>query len=59
MRPEQIQYLNDRPVGDGAYVLYWMQRSQRADCNLALEYAVEQANKLGLPVLVVCTLFER
>jgi len=37
---------------DGAYVLYWMQQSQRARCNPALEFAVAEANALGLPVLV-------
>lgn len=36
----------------GRYVLYWMQQSQRADSNDALEYAVAQANKLELPLLV-------
>ena len=36
----------------GRYVLYWMQQSQRADANDALEYAVTQANKLELPLLV-------
>lgn len=40
------------PEPSGRYVLYWMQQSQRARCNHALEYAVEQANRLGLPVLV-------
>jgi len=38
--------------GWGQYVLYWMQQSQRAHYNHALEYAIEQANHLGLPVLV-------
>lgn len=37
---------------DGKYVLYWMQQSQRAVFNPALEFAVTQANELGLPVLV-------
>jgi deoxyribodipyrimidine photo-lyase len=36
----------------GRYVLYWMQQSQRARCNHALEQAVLCANELGLPVLV-------
>ena len=33
-------------------VLYWMQQSQRALGNHALEYAVELANKLGRPLVV-------
>ncbi len=60
MRSEQIRLLNDRPVReDGDFVLYWMQRSQRAEGNLALTYAVRKANALELPVLVVFSLFER
>ena len=49
----RLKVLVDAPVRpDGAYVLYWMQQSQRAEFNPALEFAVEQANGLGLPVLV-------
>ena len=50
----RLKVLSDVPVRpEGArYVLYWMQQSQRAGFNPALEYAVEQANELGLPVLV-------
>jgi deoxyribodipyrimidine photo-lyase len=40
------------PRSQGAYVLYWMQQSQRAHDNLALEFAIQQANRLGLPLLV-------
>ena len=42
----------------GAFVLYWMQASQRARCNHALEYAIEQANELGLPVGVLFCLID-
>jgi len=49
----RIQPLNDLDIRFGAdYVLYWMQQSQRAECNHALEYAVQQANDLGLGVVV-------
>jgi deoxyribodipyrimidine photo-lyase len=33
-------------------VLYWMQTTQRAHANFALEFAIEQANRLRLPLLV-------
>src|SRR4029453_10347727 len=36
----------------GRYVLYWMQQSQRARFNPALELAIEEANARALPVLV-------
>lgn len=36
----------------GRYVLYWMERSQRAEDNHALEVAVAHANALGCPVVV-------
>jgi deoxyribodipyrimidine photo-lyase len=48
----RIQLLNDADVAEGRYVLYWMQQSQRADYNHALEYAIQQANRLGQGVLV-------
>jgi deoxyribodipyrimidine photo-lyase len=48
----RIQPLNDRPVVQGRYVLYWMQQSQRAEFNHALEYAARQANRLGQGLLV-------
>jgi len=48
----RIQRLNDREPKKGSYVLYWMQQSQRAEYNHALEYAVRQANALGQGVLV-------
>jgi deoxyribodipyrimidine photo-lyase len=40
-------------VRDGDYVLYWMQSSQRAEQNHALEYAVQRANEIGQRLLVV------
>ena len=50
---DRLQILCDAPVRpQGRYVLYWMQQSQRADFNPALELAVEFANALDLPVLV-------
>ena len=48
----RIHRLDDRPPARGRHVLYWMQQSQRAEGNPALEYAIEQANALRLPVLV-------
>ena len=50
--PERVTELNDAPEQPGDYVLYWMQNSQRAECNPALEAAIAEANRLGLPVLV-------
>ena len=48
----RIHRLDDRPPARGRYVLCWMQQSQRAEFNPALETAVEQANALRLPTLV-------
>src|SRR5947209_13856044 len=52
VHPARIKRLNDQPVRDGRYVLYWMQQSQREQGNDALEYAAARANALGLPLLV-------
>lgn len=48
----RVQALNARPRRDGRYVLYWMQQSQRADDNHALEEAIAAANEARLPVVV-------
>jgi deoxyribodipyrimidine photo-lyase len=59
VQEERTQHLNDKGVRDGDYVLYWMQSSQRAEHNHALEYAVQQANDLGQRLLVVFGLTDR
>ncbi len=41
-----------RPRHGGEHVLYWMQSSFRARDNHALDFAVEQANHLHLPLVV-------
>jgi deoxyribodipyrimidine photo-lyase len=48
----RIKLLNDREVVQGRYVLYWMQQSQRAEMNHALEYAVQEANRREQGVVV-------
>jgi len=40
------------PDADGTCVVYWMQRSQRALDNPALDVAVEAGNALGKPVVI-------
>lgn len=52
IQDSRIKPLNLHPAHNGEYVLYWMQSSQRAYSNHALEYAVQRANELGQPVLV-------
>ncbi len=49
---ERISRLSEHPPADGQYVLYWMQQSQRAECNHALEHAAERANAMSRPLLV-------
>lgn len=48
----RIQRLNDLEPRKGRYVFYWMQQSQRAEYNHALEYAIQIANALDQGVLV-------
>lgn len=52
IHPDRLRQLNDQPIRNKSYVLYWMQASQRAVHNHALEYAIAQANSLGQPVMV-------
>ena len=49
---ERIKVLNSNTIQDRRFVLYWMQSSQRAEANLALEYAISKANKLGKSLIV-------
>ncbi|HTQ55345.1 MAG TPA: deoxyribodipyrimidine photo-lyase [Bryobacteraceae bacterium] len=52
MIQERARQLNSAGIRAGAdYVLYWSQMNRRADCNQALDFAVELANDLSLPVL--------
>jgi deoxyribodipyrimidine photo-lyase len=53
IQEERVQNLNEADIREGAYVLYWMQSSQRAEQNHALEYAVQRANDLDQRLLVV------
>jgi deoxyribodipyrimidine photo-lyase len=48
----RVESLNDDGLRRGDYVLYWMQQSQRAESNHALEYAVREANRLKQPMVV-------
>ncbi|MBN2227950.1 MAG: deoxyribodipyrimidine photo-lyase [Candidatus Thorarchaeota archaeon] len=58
IEPERIKLLNDKAVQSGKYVLYWMQASQRTSYNHALGYAIHQANRYNLPLLVYFGLTE-
>ena len=52
IQKERIKALNKKEVKKGTYVLYWMQASQRAEYNHALEYAIIKANELRQPIIV-------
>ena len=52
IQPPRVRSLNAMEPRPGDYVLYWMQASQRAEGNHALEYAIRLANGLRRPVVV-------
>lgn len=56
---QRTKSMNDKPERKGKYVLYWMQQSQRAECNHALEYAIREADYLELPLVVVFGITQR
>jgi deoxyribodipyrimidine photo-lyase len=58
IQPQRIRDLNHQPIRDGHYILYWMQASQRAQYNHALEYAIRQANHRHMPLVVLFVLTE-
>ena len=54
---ERVQALNNATVRPGDYVLYWMQSSHRTEENPALVYAIERADRAGLPLVVYFGIF--
>jgi deoxyribodipyrimidine photo-lyase len=52
IQKERMKVLNQKRVQKGRYVLYWMQASQRAEYNHALEFAILKANELRQPLIV-------
>jgi len=49
---QRVRALNQGPINPrGRCVIYWMERAQRAKDNLALVYAIEQANSLLKPLV--------
>jgi deoxyribodipyrimidine photo-lyase len=59
IQKERVRPLNNEEEKQRDFVLYWMQASQRAEHNHALEYAVEQANARRKPVVVFFGLTEK
>ena len=55
---DRIKLLKDPEIVKGKYVMYWMQQSQRVEWNHALEFAIDQANQLDLPLIVVFGLID-
>jgi deoxyribodipyrimidine photo-lyase len=53
IQPSRIKTLSSKPASKGEYVVYWMQAAQRSEYNHALEYAIEHANRLRKPVVVL------
>jgi deoxyribodipyrimidine photo-lyase len=53
IREKRVKRLNNEPVRGSKYVLYWMQAAQRAEYNHALEYSIQRANTLKVPVVVL------
>ena len=59
LQKKRVTLLSDRQVDEaGECVIYWMQRSQRAADNPALDYAIALANDLSKPVVVYFGLFD-
>ncbi|MFB3884068.1 MAG: deoxyribodipyrimidine photo-lyase [Thermodesulfobacteriota bacterium] len=56
---ERVRLLNQKSLRRGAYILYWMQASQRVEYNHALEYAILKANELRQPLIVFFGITDR
>jgi deoxyribodipyrimidine photo-lyase len=53
IQQSRIKALNNNPIKNGEYILYWMQASQRTEYNHALEFAIDKANELQQPLVVL------
>ncbi len=49
---ERIEKFDKNKDISGDYILYWMQKAQRAEYNHALDFAIDKGNELGKPILV-------
>jgi len=43
---------NDRPIGRGSYVLYWMIAARRTRANFALDHALSYCKSLDVPLVI-------
>jgi len=59
IQDDRIKVLRGGGPRAGRFVLYWMQASQRAEYNHALEFAVDRANELGKPLVVFFGITQR
>ncbi|HEU5360947.1 MAG TPA: deoxyribodipyrimidine photo-lyase [Candidatus Deferrimicrobiaceae bacterium] len=59
VREGRVKPLNRGTIRKGKWVLYWMQASQRAEENHALEYAAMAANEIGKPLHVFFGITDR
>jgi deoxyribodipyrimidine photo-lyase len=48
----RVRVLGDRPLRDGAYVLYWMVAQRRTRHSFGIQHAAWQAARCGKPLLV-------
>ena len=48
----RVRALNDRPVGNGRYVLHWMVGFRRPRWNFALQHAAARAIELNKPLVI-------
>ncbi len=56
---ERVRVLSEATAcGLGEFVLYWLQTAVRSDENPALDFAIQAANRLQLPVLVCQAVYE-
>ena len=53
IQEQRLHLHNRKTLKDKQYVLYWMQASQGAEYNHALECAIEKANQLRKPLLAI------
>lgn len=59
MIKENIKVLREGKIKKNEYIIYWMQAAQRSENNPALNYAIEKANEIQVPLLVFFNLTDQ
>ncbi|MGM0444994.1 MAG: deoxyribodipyrimidine photo-lyase [Bacillota bacterium] len=59
MIKENVKIIREGKIKKNKYIIYWMQAAQRVENNPALNYAVQKANEIEVPLVVFFNLTDK